>query len=404
MGKKLYLVTSLLLVASALIAQPALHNYFRAIALLEMANPDEASEALKQSLYDGVKKSLIYENLGDLSFSKEDYRKAEEYYLQADVNDPGSVAFKLALTFAKLNNQEKMFAFLNVHLQSDHSGAISSIQSNPIFNPYKNTREWIEFWNKAVVSQWDLNLNEAQYLISTKKYEDAIQLLNSLIDKRKKIAEAYYLRGKAYFLLQEYRFASEDFDKAVALKPKKAEYHYESSRANTLKNDYNKALKEISKAISLNPYNPEYYFLKANILFKKNNLIQAEKEINWYLNYFPHQSHAQLLKARILLETKKLDEALEITRILMQENKLSDELYFIRGNVFQYKELYDQAISDYSMSIDLNPKEYTSYMNRGGCYLMLHQDEKACEDFNRALRLGYKKAYPFIRDYCASKP
>jgi tetratricopeptide (TPR) repeat protein len=403
MKLRLSIILALLFPALVLTAQPSLHNYFKGISHLELAEPDLAIESFQQSLQDGVKKSVVHLALGDIHQSKGNTRQAKEEFILAETYDPGIASFRLAILYAQEENPEKMYEYLNLHIKSTHSLTLSAIQSNQQFNPYKSSKEWIAFWSKAPISGNDLNLNEANYLISTKKYDDAIQFLTKLIEKRSNTAEAYFLRGKAYLFLNEFRFAAEDFSKAASIKPKNADYWYHASLAQTKTNKYKSALKSIEKAIQLNPYIPEYYYFKSNILFKKDDLSQAESDIRLFLTYFAHHEKATLLHARILLETNRLDQALEITRQLINDNKISDELYFIRGNIYQFKGLFDQAIQDYSMSLDLNPKEYTTYMNRGGCYLMLNEDDKACEDFNKALRLGYKNAYPLIRDYCSSK-
>ena len=68
--------------------------------------------------------------------------------------------------------------------------------------------------------------------------------------------------------------------------------------------------------------------------------------------------------------------------------------YQYRGHAYMAKGLYDEAISDYSKAQEINPKIAEVYQNRGFIYMTTKGNtQKACSDFIIACELGLCKSY-----------
>jgi tetratricopeptide (TPR) repeat protein len=61
--------------------------------------------------------------------------------------------------------------------------------------------------------------------------------------------------------------------------------------------------------------------------------------------------------------------------------------YNNRGNAYSVKGEFDQAISDYTKAIELNPKLDFAYSNRGNAYKDKGQFDEAITDYSRAIEL-----------------
>jgi Flp pilus assembly protein TadD len=66
-----------------------------------------------------------------------------------------------------------------------------------------------------------------------------------------------------------------------------------------------------------------------------------------------------------------------------------------RGNTHADKGQYDQAISEYTKALKMDPRYTEAYYNRGYAYTSKGQSDDAIRDFNKALDLNpkYAKAY-----------
>ena len=92
-----------------------------------------------------------------------------------------------------------------------------------------------------------------------KKYREAIQDYNKVIELNPNFVNAYYNRGIAKFNLQDYREAIQDYNKVIELNPNYADAYYSRGNAKGKLQDYRGAIQDFNKAIQLNPKLAEAY-------------------------------------------------------------------------------------------------------------------------------------------------
>ncbi|MFP4489389.1 MAG: tetratricopeptide repeat protein, partial [Bacteroidales bacterium] len=61
---------------------------------------------------------------------------------------------------------------------------------------------------------------------------------------------------------------------------------------------------------------------------------------------------------------------------------------------------WEAAVYDYSMALDLWPRDGDAYYNKGLALFNMGKKEEACYDFRMALRYGNKKASAMISKHC----
>jgi len=72
------------------------------------------------------------------------------------------------------------------------------------------------------------------------------------------------------------------------------------------------------------------------------------------------------------------------------------ESYFYRARAYEKKEKYDEAIADYTRCIELNPREIAAYGSRGNLYRTMRLYDQAIKDFTKAIEIAPKMAPIYV--------
>ena len=72
--------------------------------------------------------------------------------------------------------------------------------------------------------------------------------------------------------------------------------------------------------------------------------------------------------------------------------------YNNRGTAYNTKGQYDQAISDFTKAIEINPKYAGAYYNRGDAFYKKGEYNRALDDVNKAQSLGLKVPGEFLKE------
>jgi Zn-dependent protease len=92
------------------------------------------------------------------------------------------------------------------------------------------------------------------------------------------------------------------------------------------------------------------------------------------------------------------DQAISEFNKTLEINPNDSGAYRNRGAAYMNKGQYDHAISDYTKALEINPKDAEVYTFRGRAYYFKEKYEKSWEDFNKAEDLGYQVPPEFFDD------
>ncbi len=115
----------------------------------------------------------------------------------------------------------------------------------------------------------------------------------------------------------------------------------------------------------------------------------VQTELNDAKAYF-NGGNAYLVKGQYDQAISDYTKALEI-------NPRYALAYYNRGIAYKNKAQYDQAISDYTKALEINPRLAQAYNNRGVAYFFKGQYDKAWEDVYKAQDLGQKIHPGFLK-------
>jgi tetratricopeptide (TPR) repeat protein len=167
----------------------------------------------------------------------------------------------------------------------------------------------------------------------------------------------------------------------------------------SLAGNYNKALEDLDKAIKFDERNLLAYFVRA---FTRTKMVEVIEQIR-----LKEQQSGILIdnlkettgsKGQVSIES--YNDAISDYTVVLYMNPDFIFGYYNRGNTYAKSERYHSAIDEYSKAISLDPDFAEAYYNRGLVKILLNETEEAAKDLSRSGELGIHEAYNVIKRYC----
>ena len=99
--------------------------------------------------------------------------------------------------------------------------------------------------------------------------------------------------------------------------------------------------------------------------------------------------------SKLLLRYSEYKKAEETLTKAIKYDKNNFEAYYYRGCARVNAMKYDEAIADFEKAIEIKPDYADAYFNLGRTYYMMHDEDKACENY----KLAEKYGRPNLEDY-----
>jgi clan AA aspartic protease (TIGR02281 family) len=257
---------------------------------------------------------------------------------------------------------------------------------------------------------------------------DINNVIKYLSSKEKKLLSgAHRLRGDIYYKIENYDKTLEDYAIALRLTPTdpeiyidRAQIYFELKKYSKAEADYKQALK-IDESLEM-----PYAGLGRNFI-NQQNYSEAEKVLNQLIILSPQYSDGYKFRARAYFEQEKYDQAIEdiffcfmlnekdeVIRNLfilysdknyplsfskinakISTNPENELLYFVRAQLFEGKNNYKAAISDYTKLMELSDLDYKSSIlsYRADCFSNAGMYEQSIIDYSEAISLDSTNAY-----------
>ncbi|MDD2387531.1 MAG: tetratricopeptide repeat protein [Bacteroidales bacterium] len=369
--------------------------YFKALNFVQTQKTDSAILILntKPDCYECQKLlSQIYYKNGDFLRSIRILKSVENLY-------PAETNFELARIFAKMGFAEESVAYLEKHFDYKNPKFYSEILSYTEFDAINTSSEWREFWSINRYSKNALKLEEAIYLSSQKKSNEALQiLLNLKYSTAREIIN--YRLALIYYEIANYSEASKHLQTAIEQSPKYIDAINLKLKIELATDKNDAALLTNSKLLEIDIFTPQHLVMQANLLLKNNNTEQALTYVNEFLKYFPTNEEATHLKTIILTKDQNFRQALIELNILIDKNPSEKDYFVQRGDIYYKLESWRFAANDYSMALDIYPNLAEVWYHYGMCQFNLNDKEKACHAWQKAANMKNRAATKMLYNEC----
>jgi tetratricopeptide (TPR) repeat protein len=377
------------------------NSYYRGLGAMDRGEYEDAILLFTKNLEDNFTK---YRNealacRAECYLLNHETDKAIEDFRTIDLKENLVRSYGLARSYAQKGDVGTSIDFLKEHLQSSTKRPRSEIRTNPDFQLLKKNELWIQLWKTDWYSQNELDIEEAKNLLRNGKLETTLEMLDILINDCENEGRLYAMRAEVYEQLGELKFSESDYRKALELEPGSTVLQIQFARCLADLGKVERTRKLID-GIDRNELTPEQIRMIGEIEYEIFNTDASIASLRTYLQYYAHDHRIWLLQANNYFENGEYGKSTEILESLLSEAYYNEQVYLLKGNIYYRQNKYAEALGEYAMALDLNPGDYKIYVNRGLLLQEMNEKDKACRDFTRAFRLGYRNAYKFMQECC----
>lgn len=196
-------------------------------------------------------------------------------------------------------------------------------------------------------------LDAIAILLEQSKYQEAIIIYDSIIEKEPSNANYYFFRGIA----------------------KESLHKYEEAKA------------DASITIKLNPNYKIAYYFRALINFKQANYLESLEDCGNILNIDTNDFDAYYLRARCKAENQEYSAAIEDCNKARDLNPNSASLSLLIGIIKFKLNSFLEAIKEFNITISIEPNYSDAFYYRSFCYSKLHDYDQAIKDCHNAVKI-----------------
>lgn len=230
--------------------------------------------------------------------------------------------------------------------------------------------------------------NMGKNQLNSGEFKMAVSSFSLAISINPKKPEYFNLRGYAFFKMEDYYRAISDFYRAIEINPQFHLAIHNLAYSKYLLGNLDLALVDVDSAIGVNPDYSDSYNLKGLILNDlgkpeeaRNSFIQANRLDEKNTDYTYNVAHT-------FYDERNYEKALEW---FLKTSNLGENTVLVLskiGNCYDILGNHPKAVEYHTQCIELAPKDYGVYFNRGLAYLNLESFEEAKNDFQKAMDLN----------------
>ncbi len=224
-----------------------------------------------------------------------------------------------------------------------------------------------------------------------------LDFFTSILNTFPNSAVAQYSVGALYTRLGEYDVAEDHLNKAVQIDPNNYKAWYDKGALHLRQGRTVDALEALNRCISIKEYT-KAYFSRAMLYEGTGKPDLAIADADRVLADQPQNARAYYVKADCLEQQGNLQSALDNYNEAITYEDNEPLFYIRRGLTLAKLARYAPAINDLNNAVSLNKDNGEALYYRG--IIKYRAGQSPCDDFNSALKHGYKEAEAAIVKFC----
>ena len=231
--------------------------------------------------------------------------------------------------------------------------------------------------------------------VRQERFNDAITDLKGAIALKPRAYQAYVNLALAYRGLSRRDQALEALNSAIEREPGLAHLHRLRARLRLERNEPEEALADFDRAIarerSDSPFRVDDHVERGRLLLRRERYADALQAFEAALAVRNDHAPAQRLRAEALFRLGRFDEVIDAFDRYLETGKPLESVYRGRGLARAELGKYPGAIEDFTKALELQPSSVV-FAYRGWTHLVVDAPKLALRDFELAIELDPKNA------------
>jgi tetratricopeptide (TPR) repeat protein len=375
-------------------------DYMQGSAYLLKGNFQQAVQYLSFAIVRNNAEERLFLKRGAAYMALSDFSNALHDFNESNTLVPGTGDIWLARLYARTGNKDSALQYLDKHLKSSFRLSMDSLHRDPAFSDLKNTDEWDSLWQIEWYSSGEKALAEVNYYADKGLFDDANRLIVSEMGRNPGNTGLITTRGMVSFKQGDFASAIADFSSALDLNKSDILLYYHRANALLKASRYKDAIADYTKVLKDDPSDFKIYPLRAQSYAGMNNWKSAIDDLLLYLRYFEDDRDKLFQCGYYYYEQGDYIKALRLFNRIIKDDPNHSACYKARGMTYLRTETYQFALSDFAMSLDLNPDDSEAWMFMGIAKIKLGDIANGCSDLQKAQRMGNAEAIGIILEKC----
>jgi tetratricopeptide (TPR) repeat protein len=241
----------------------------------------------------------------------------------------------------------------------------------------------------------------SEYFVRHELLNNALSDINKAIELDPKYVKAYTGLSGIYLLMGKPQESLDALNQVLKFDEKNADIHLKKAKLYLIMKDYENCAGSIQKTIEIDPNLADAYYIKGMALMENDKMDLAIESFQRSVTI--NQSHFDaLMQLGYIWEQKDPKMSIEYFKSATKANPQSSEAFYSLGLLYQENSQPEKAILAYEAINKLNPKNKLALYNIGYVNLVyLNKFDEGITYFTKAITLdsGYADAF-FNRGYC----
>ncbi len=218
-------------------------------------------------------------------------------------------------------------------------------------------------------------------------YVLAIQYFNQVVTAKPYLADPYYFRAMAKFMLDDFKGAEEDANLCLERNPYYTAAYQLRGAARQNQDKFDLAASDYQRSLEFFPEDKLTLVNMAIVNVEMKDYEIADKFFEVLLRRFPDYTPGYLTRAQMYLEQEDTTKAMQNIEKAIETDPYTSQSFSARGLLYLQQKEYNKALADLDEAIRLDPYFEGNYINRGLVKYNLNDLRGSMADYDRVVEM-----------------